>query len=170
VPEGKAQHPVVQVSWYDANAYCAWLTEQQPDGRGVRLPNEAEWEYAARGEAGRDYPWGAEAPNPKRCNFDNKVGGTTPVGSYPEGATPEGVRDLAGNVWEWVQDSWYANYKDAPADGSARDCSDADVDRVIRGGSWRHSAHGCRSASRVMRVPDDDSVDFLGFRCVRARS
>jgi formylglycine-generating enzyme required for sulfatase activity len=169
VPEGKAQHPVVGVSWDDANAYCAWLTEQQQDGHQVRLLTEAEWEYAARGEAGREYPWGKEAPDKTRCNFGREVGDTTPVGSYPDGATPEGVRDLAGNVLEWVQDHWKGSYTGAPADGSAREDSETGAVRVIRGGSWLDGGRNCRCAFRFWRVPDF-RFNFLGFRCARVQS
>lgn len=169
VPEGKTQHPVVGVSWDDANAYCTWLSEHQPADPQVRLPTEAEWELAARGEIGRDYPWGSEAPDTTRCNFGRQVGDTTPVGSYPEGATSDGVRDLAGNVWEWVADAWADSYQGAPTDGSARQSSKAGAARVFRGGSWDVRAQRCRSAYRSRFHPvnrDDD----LGFRCARAQS
>jgi serine/threonine-protein kinase len=131
--------PVVNVSWYEAAAYCAWA--------GVRLPTDEEWERAARGAEGREYPWGNEEPDPNRANYDEgKVGAPTPVGLYPKGATPEGIMDMAGNVWEWTAD-WY------------------DEDRSVRGGSWFDLSRGLRAA-RVRGRPVV-RCDYVGFRCVR---
>src|SRR5262245_31162443 len=105
---GLEDHPVVQVSWHDARAYCEWLTEKmrqqeelKPDER-VRLPTEAEWEKAARGEAGNEWPWGNEWDASKCNSYESGLGKTTPVGHYsPAGDSPYGVADMAGNVWEW---------------------------------------------------------------------
>lgn len=103
-PAGQGQHPVAQVNWHHAQAFCRWLSERT--GRSVRLPTDAEWAWAARGRHGRVYPWGDEW-SATRCNWGD--GGASdgfpkaaPVGSFPSGATPEGVHDLAGNIWEWV--------------------------------------------------------------------
>ena len=105
---------MVNVSWDDAVDFCRWLSEATH--RSFRLPSEAEWEKAARGSDGRIYPWGNQAPDEKRCNFGTKVGDTTPVGKYPDGASPCGALDMAGNVWEWTG-SIYKPYPYAPDDG-----------------------------------------------------
>lgn len=110
--QARPNHPVVGVSWYEAMAFCRWLTQHQvynPDKSTYTLPSEAEWEYAARGVARRPYPWGGRPPDGERANFENLYGGTTAVGCFVPGATPEGVLDLAGNVWEWTR-SLYASY------------------------------------------------------------
>jgi formylglycine-generating enzyme required for sulfatase activity len=133
---------VTGVTWHDAASYCRWA-------RG-RLPTEAEWEWAARGLDRRKYPWGFEEPNATRANYaDGGPGHPTPVGLYPLGATPEGICDLAGNVWEWTTD-WY--------DGN-------ETLRVLRGGSWGLNPRNLRCAYRVKNPPSDRS-GYLGFRCV----
>jgi formylglycine-generating enzyme required for sulfatase activity len=155
---GGDDQPVVGVTWYAAKAYCLWLSEHEGKPDSYRLPSEVEWEWAAGGRQGttgreiREYPWADESrqPDPKLLNYDNNVGATTPVGSYPEGATPEGLYDMAGNVWEWTN-SWY--------DEITRS------DRVLRGGSWDNFAGGCRSAYRLNRSPDYRS-NYVGFRLV----
>ncbi|MEA3459628.1 MAG: SUMF1/EgtB/PvdO family nonheme iron enzyme, partial [Chloroflexota bacterium] len=97
VEAGYEDHPVIKVSWYGAKAYC--------EHHGKRLPTEAEWEKAARGTDRGRYPWGDEF-DARKLNSDCRIGDTTPVGSFPEGASPYGAYDMAGNVWEWVAD-WY---------------------------------------------------------------
>ena len=93
IPRGKENHPVVYVSWEDTQAFCRWS--------GLRLPMEREWDKAARSVDGRTYPWGNQAPTGQLCNFNNQVGDTTSVGQFPQGASPYGCLDMAGNVWEW---------------------------------------------------------------------
>ena len=154
---GGDDQPVVGVSWYAAQAYALWLSQLEGKPDSYRLPNEVEWEWAAGGRQGeamqevREYPWAENKgqPNPKLLNYERNVGATTPVGSYPEGATPEGLYDMAGNVWEWM-DSWY----DESGSG-----------RVLRGGSWGSDAEYCRSAIRYYFTPDY-RLTYVGFRLV----
>jgi formylglycine-generating enzyme required for sulfatase activity len=152
-------HPsrsVVNVSWYQATAFCTWLTDRRsrpqgakgtillPADRVVRLPTEAEWEYAARGVSGRRYPWGGEAPDGQRANFDAaKVGAPSPVGIFTGDCTPEGISDLAGNVCEWCFDAAREGfYADSQSQGLVVDplaTDDRGSPRVLRGGLDRRS-------------------------------
>lgn len=144
--------PVVGVSWWEAAAYCAWT--------GYQLPTEAQWERAARGTEGRKYPWGNDEPDKGRTNFDGNIGHSSPVGVFPLDATPEGVVDMGGNIWEWCLD-WYAEYTGESA-VNPRGAEEA-TSRVVRGGCWGHGAGDCRAASRHGIGPRN-RYDDLGFR------
>lgn len=158
-----AQHPITQVSWDDAVAFCEWVSKKRR--RKFALPTEAQWEKAARGMDGRIYPWGNDPPEASRCNFTNAVKDTTPVGKYsPHGDSLYGCADMAGNVWEWCAD-WYnaAYYRispDANPEGAASGSS-----RIVRGGSFRTGAAGIRCAVRHRHSPQVRRPN-LGFRIV----
>jgi formylglycine-generating enzyme required for sulfatase activity len=172
--DGLDDHPVVLVSWNDAAAYCSWA--------GRRLPSEAEWEKAGRGWLnGMLYPWGNADLTGSLANFadasleadwvDKKVNDgwqfTAPVGSYPAGASPYGLLDMAGNVWEWVQD-WYdgAYYTNSPQINPGG--PESGSKRVMRGGGWSHDWSALRLATRRSENPDSRSAD-VGFRCALTR-
>jgi len=177
--------PVVGVSWLEAMAYCCWWTEkyakiwaeQHNDGRSVvmRLPTEAEWEHAARGREGRKYPWGnSPAPDNELANWDKSgLRMTTAIGSYPKGATPQGVFDLAGNVWEWCYDGYDEKFyaqcqaeskKTGQAVQDPIDASRRDV-RALRGGSWAlNIPFDLRGSDRSWDNPDG-GTGALAFAC-----
>ncbi len=168
-PNDLTDHPVVSVSHSDALAYCTWLTtvSARSDGRLYRLPTEAEWEKAARGTDGRVYPWGNDF-DPRHCNsLEGGPGRTTAVRAYsPDGDSPFGCADMAGNVWEWCGD-WFDSsyYKDAPEiDPSGPKTGQH---RVFRGGSWNNDARNARCAFRDGDEPDLRYTN-LGFRVVHA--
>ncbi len=163
-PEGKGDHPVVNVSWYDAVAYCRWLSKKT--GRNYRLPTEAEWEKAASWDQEekkkRRYPWGYEF-DPHKCNtVESGIVDTTPVDNYSSkgGNSPYGVADMAGNVWEWCQ-SLYKPYPYDPDDG--REDLEAEGPRVCRGGSWNHGREDARCSYRNRLFPGL-RLDYVGFR------
>jgi len=190
-PENQADHPVINVTWYDALAYCEWLTEQlSVEGRQVKvwraeqwepfaidsktwrfdLPSEAQWEKGARGTDGRLYPWG-NLWDAQRCNTkDARSAGTSPVDAYPLGASPYGVLDMVGNVWEWTRTIWGVDvlkalftYPYDPADGREDVEVSKPMHRVLRGGSFNYGRDAARCTSRNRLMPDH-GVWYVGFR------
>ena len=172
---GTESHPVNCIDWGSARGFCAW--------RGARLPTEAEWELAARGADGRRYPWGNELPSAvtvNACGPECVAGmrsagvsrpaygaedghpGTAPVGSFPLGASPAGVQDMAGNVWEWTAD-WFAPY--GPSGQTNPSGAPTGTSRAYRGGAWATSdPAGLRVTNRQGMAPDERTAT-VGFRC-----
>ena len=166
VATDELDHPVVNVSWHNAMAYAAWLAKTT--GQPWRLPTEAEWEKAARWDAAnrhsRIYPWG-DAFDKVRCNTsESGKGGTTPVGSYPSGASPCGAQEMAGNVWEWTSSA----FKSYPYDASdGRERADSTDNRVLRGGSWG-SVVGLPARPAAAATFPITRGGIIGFRVARS--
>ncbi len=182
---GKGSRPVINVSWEEAQKYVAWLSRMT--GKPYRLLSEAEWEYAARGITSADAPhpkyfwgdddkdicahanladqsFGSAGYSSAAVNCDDKFAETAPVGKFPANAF--GLHDMAGNVWQWVEDPWHANFADnPPADGSVWQGGDL-KNRVVRGGSWNYTSEDLRAAARSRSGPDGRN-HFLGFRVCR---
>ena len=159
------------MSWHDARAYCDWLSEEK--GREYRLPTEAEWEKAARGDQDvRAYPWGDDF-DPGKCNIkDTGIGGTSPVGMFAAGVSPYGCLDMSGNVWEWTQSLWGRDeskpdygYPYDYADGRENTKAENEVLRVVRGDSFGSDRQLVRCAIRF-RFNPRYRYDNLGFRVV----
>ncbi|MBP6177862.1 MAG: SUMF1/EgtB/PvdO family nonheme iron enzyme [Anaerolineales bacterium] len=155
--------PVLYVNWDKANRYCeVWAKGD--------LPTEAQWEKAARGTDGRTYPWGNEAPSANVLNYNSNVGDTTEVGKYPNGASFYGAYDMAGNVWEWVNDYYQSDYYATLGGNVSNPQGPASGDsRVLRGGSWGSNVSGVRSANRLRFDPSLTDIN-VGFRCSRGTS
>jgi formylglycine-generating enzyme required for sulfatase activity len=150
---GRDNHPINCVDWNQATAYCSSV--------GKRLPTEEEWEYAARGTDGRQYPWGNTEPSTQLCwsrNGEGKPNSTCSVGSYPAGRSPFGLNDMAGNVWEWTS-SPYCSYSNPGCTNS---------DRVLRGGCWGVGLPARVRASIRLDFAPTDRYSIVGFRCLRA--
>ena len=153
-PTGTGNHPVTNVSWQDAMAYAEWV--------GARLPSEAEWEKAGRGTDERPYPWGDRFVEGERCNANNMVGTTTPVDEFPDGRSPYGVWDMAGNVCEWCSDyydeEYYRNSPQANPKGPA-----GGQERTVRGGTFSDTRAALRTTHRTGQA-ETQARDNVGFR------
>jgi formylglycine-generating enzyme required for sulfatase activity len=170
IVQQKGAHPVTLVSWNDALAFCRWVTDITQIN--VCLPSEAEWERGARGTDGRIYPWGNEEPTDTLCNFDLNAKDTTPVGQYsPQGDSPVGCADMAGNVIEWTRSLWGKDlhspefnypYTERRLERENVQAPD-DIRRVVRGGGWDDDSEGIRAAYRLPNPPISRN-DILGFR------
>ena len=179
-PAELRDHPVVEVSWHDARAFCGWLSGaadappkpatqwlrsvvRRPLSAAYRLPTEAEWELAARGSDGREFPWGDQWDAARANTGSGGPATTTPVGAYPAGASPFGALDMCGNVWEWTS-SLDALYPYEPRDGRKK--PRAEGRRILRGGCYANPHGYGRCACRFRMTPQVTNA-FLGFRLAR---
>ncbi|MBM3276631.1 MAG: SUMF1/EgtB/PvdO family nonheme iron enzyme [Candidatus Handelsmanbacteria bacterium] len=157
----RAAHPINCVDWTQADAYCRWAQK--------RLPSEAEWEKAARGEDRRRYPWGDGRPSPELLNYNNAVGATEAVGSHPSGASPFGLLDMAGNVLEWTNDYYDSEYyAQSPAADPPGPTPPPDGNfRVVRSSSWNTGDSRALTTTVRNNFPSSSADPALGFRCAR---
>jgi formylglycine-generating enzyme required for sulfatase activity len=147
--------PRTNVSWYDAVAFCRWLSSKTT--QKISLPTEQQWLRAAQGDDNRKYPWGEKRPNELLCNWAKKVGHPTPVMQYPQGISPFGVMDMSGNVWEWCLTEW----------GTDSTTLQGNTGRLLKGGCWYHElTYLFRAAERTPYAPNL-AIDIIGFRIAR---
>ena len=160
VSDNDNDYPVTGVFRRDGRQYCEWA--------GGRLPTEAEWEKAARGTDGRKFPWGNQPPTCDLANFADCLEGTAPVGSYPQGASPYGALDMAGNVWEWVSDGYEPAYYSLSPYENPTGPSGGGYDETMRGGSWLDWPRYLRVTARFANegLSDPIILEAYGFRCV----
>jgi len=155
--EGYDDHPINEATWYAGRAYCEW--------RGAQLPTEAQWEKAARGTDGRTFPWGEDPPTCDLANSSGCVFDSMPIDSYPDGISPYGAYNMAGNVMEWVSD-WYASAYDPSSNINPTGPADGDF-RIFRGGAWFNAANKLRTTFRYAKLPVL-TYKANGFRCATA--
>jgi formylglycine-generating enzyme required for sulfatase activity len=165
----RGDHPVTFVTWEQADAYCAWIASET--GWNAHLPTEAQWEKAASWDAANEakyrYPWGDEEPDATLLNYlGTGLGRTAAVGSYPEGASPYGLLDMSGNVWEWVTDWFDSNYYGTLEPPPDLRGPDQGTEKVMRGGSYGYGSRYVRTTHREFGNPQKARGGGLGFRCV----
>ena len=153
-PTGTGRHPVTNVTWQDANDYAIWS--------GARLPTEAEWEKAARGDDERPFPWGDRFVEGERCNANNMVGTTTPVDEFPDGRSPYGIWDMVGNVYEWCGDFYDAEYYKSSPQSNPPGPSGGQ-ERTVRGGSFQETRAQVRCTHRI-GSSEGHGREHIGFR------
>ncbi len=159
IPPGRERYPVTDINWHAAERFCRW--------KGKRLPTEAEWEKAARGADGLEFPWGNTYDKLMLNAGDSGIGDIAPVGSFKEGASPYGALDMAGNVWEWTAD-WYQAYPKSTYESDLF----GEKQKVFRGGGWGGIGHYAlplfyRGAYRSS-IPPEEAYADLGFRCAKS--
>lgn len=146
----RAEMPVVEVNWYEASAYCKWLTENKKDGYIYELPSEQQWIYCASGNRKMDYPWGNEFQMDACNSQENFQGGLATIGMFPKNESPFGCLEMSGNIWEWTT------------------TTDSITKMVLKGGSWESSAEHCSNFSRISALPSDKNRT-IGFRISRRK-